>query len=451
MKDTAKKILDLSLRLGADEAEIFMMKSEGKGFSIEKNSVSSLSGGMERGIGIRVIKDKKLGFAFCSDESKAEDAIKNALSLSKLGKESKFTFPEPGPTKKVENIYDEKIINFTPEEALAGAKMLIDSALEVDPEIVVTRGGVGFGSENFVIVNSKGLEVEDMGSEISASIQAVLRREDMSTGFEDFSSRILEIDFSHIGKKGAELALKGQNSQKIDSKEMTVVFTPNALSNFLEFISAPAMYGEAFHKGESVFTDKLEQKVAGEDLTILDDGILAGGLNSSMVDDEGVASKRNVLIENGILKGILYSQGTALEYNALSTANAMRVERLSSSRNYKNPPVVKARNLVVEGKNTKYETLISQVDEGVIVYDVLGAHTSNPVSGDFSVNSSVLFKIEKGEVVYPVKSAMLGGNFHECLQNISGIGDDYKLLSGGLTPVSFYIPSMSFDGIRVTG
>jgi PmbA protein len=106
---------------------------------------------------------------------------------------------------------------------------------------------------------------------------------------------------------------------------------------------------------------------------------------------------------------------------------------------------------VVEGKNTKYETLISQVDEGVIVYDVLGAHTSNPVSGDFSVNSSVLFKIEKGEVVYPVKSAMLGGNFHECLQNISGIGDDYKLLSGGLTPVSFYIPSMSFDGIRVTG
>ncbi len=154
---------------------------------------------------------------------------------------------------------------------------------------------------------------------------------------------------------------------------------------------------------------------------------------------------------NGVLEGFLYSQSTALEYDAQNTANAMRVERLSSSRNYKSPPVVKARNIILEGEKTKYDTLISQVDEGVLVYDVMGAHTSNPVSGDFSVNSSILFKIEKGEIVHPVKSAMLGGNFHECLQNISGIGDDYKLLSGGLTPAGFYIPSVGFNGIRVTG
>ncbi len=451
MKDVAKKIVDLALGSGADEAEVFVIESEGKGFSIEKNSVSSLSGGLESGVGIRIIKDKKSGFAFCTDESKAEESIRNALSLSKLGKESEFTFPEPQSYKEIENIYDENILKFTPEEALEGTVSLIDSVLEVDPDIIVTRGGVGFGSEHFVIANSMGLEVEGSGTEISASVGLVLKRNGMSTGFEDFSSRILDIDFQRIGRAGAQLALDGQNPKKIDTKDMTVVFTPNGLSNFLEYISAPALYGEAVYKGESVYSNKLGEKVASEGLTMIDDGGLPGGLNSEVVDDEGVPSKRNVLIEKGILKDFLFTQGSAIEHGAQSTASAMRVERLSTSRNYKSPPTVMARNIVIEGERTKVDHLISEIKEGVLVHDVLGAHTSNPVSGDFSVNSSILFKIDKGEIAYPVKNAMLGGNFHECLKNINAIGDDHKLVSGGLSPIGFYIPSVSFEGIRVTG
>jgi PmbA protein len=451
MKDVARKIVDMALKLGADEAEIFMIESEGKGFSIEKNSVSSLSGGLERGLGIRVIKDRKPGFAFCTEETKAEESIQNALSLSRLAKESDFTFPEPQSYKEIENIYDEKILKYTPEEALDGAVSLIDSVLEVDPDIIVTRGGVGFGSEHFVIANSKGLEVEGSGTDISASVGLVLKKDGMSTGFEDFSSRVLNIDFQKIGKAGAQLALDGQNPKKIETKDMTVVFTPNGISNFLEYISAPALYGEAVYKGESVYSNKLGEKVASEGLTLIDDGGLPGGLNSEVVDDEGVPSKRNVLIEDGILKGYLFTQSSAIEHDAQSTASAMRVERLSSSRNYKSPPTVKARNIVMEGKKTKVEELISEVSEGVLVHDVLGAHTSNPVSGDFSVTSSILFKIEKGEIAYPVKSAMLGGNFHDCLKDINAIGDDHKMVSGGLSPIAFFIPTVSFEGIRVTG
>jgi PmbA protein len=451
MLDSAKKIVKQAQKLGANEAEVFIIKSEGKGFSIEKNSISSISGGLEKGMGIRVILDKKIGFAYCTDEGKAQEAIKQALSLSKLGKESEFTFLESGNIKSIEGIYDEKIKNYTAEEALDGTTQLIESALEVDSDMVVTRGGLGYGSESFVIANSNGLEAEDSGTEISASISTVLRKEDMSSGFESSISRILKMDFSQIGKSAADLAKKGQNARKIQGKEMTAILKPEALSSLLEFISAPALYGEAVHKGESVYSDKVGEVVANENITITDDGSLAGGLNSAVVDDEGFPSQRNILIENGILKGFLHSQSSALEFGEQNTGNAMRTERLASSRNYKSPPVVRTRNMILEGEKTKLDALISDVDEGVLVYDILGAHTSNPVSGDFSVNSSTLFKIEKGGISYPVKSAMLGGNFHECLKNITAVGDDYKFISGGLTPVSFYIPTISIEGIRVTG
>ncbi len=451
MIDMAKRIVDKALRKGADEAEVFIMEGDGKGFTIEKNSLSSISGGQEKGIGIRIIKDKKLGFAFCTEEGKADEAVEQALSISKLGEESEFTFPEPGKTKKIGNIYDKKIVEYSAEEALEGIVTMVDSALEVAPEIIVTRGGVGYGSGSFVVVNSKGLEAEDKGTELHASVNLVLRKNGMSTGFEDFSSRILDIDFDVIGRRGAELTIKGQNAKKIEDDELTAVFTPHALANLLEFIIAPALYGEAVHKGESVYSGKQGEIVASESITIIDDACLPGGLNSAIADDEGVPSKRTELISRGVLKGFLYSQSSAIEYKSENTANAMRAERFSSSRNYKSAPSVKARNIIIEGEKDKVDTLIAEVDEGVLIYEILGAHTSNPASGDFSVNSSILFKIVKGEVAYPVKSAMLSGNFPECMRNVNGIGDDYRLVSGSLTPVAFFIPTVSFEGMRVTG
>jgi PmbA protein len=157
------------------------------------------------------------------------------------------------------------------------------------------------------------------------------------------------------------------------------------------------------------------------------------------------------LIKNGILKGFMFDIDTASKFDTQSTGNGLRCERWATSRSYKAPPKTVCRNFVVEGNSKKVEDLISEVENGLLVYEVLGAHTSNPASGDFSVNSSSLFKIEKGEVAYPVKSAMLSGNLPECLKKVRGIGDDYKHKTGGLSPVGFYIPTYCLDGVTVTG
>jgi PmbA protein len=451
MIEIARRIVDKALRKGADEAEVFVVQGDGRGFTVEKNSISSISGGKEKGIGIRIIKDKKVGFAFCTEEKNADDALEQAISISKLSKESEFTFPEPEKTKEIGNIYDTRIVDYSAEEALEGIIDMIESALEVASDIIVTRGGMGYGSGSFAVVNSKDLEIENKGTELHASVGMVLRRNGMSTGFEDFSSRILDIEYDAIGKRGGELTLKGQNAKKIEDNEMTVILTPHALANLLEFITAPALYGEAFHKGESVYSGKQGEVVASESLTIKDDACLPGGLNSAIVDDEGVPSKRTELISKGVLQEFLYNQSSAIEYKTESTGNAMRAERFSSSRSYKSPPTVKARNIIIEGEKKKLESVMAEVDEGVLVYEILGAHTSNPASGDFSVNSPILFKIEKGEIVYPVKSAMLSGNFPECMRKVKGIGDDHRLVPGSLTPVAFFIPTLSMDGMRVTG
>ena len=451
MIDTGKKILNLSLKMGADEAEVFLMKNNSTGFSIEKNSVNFTSSSISFGIGIRIIKNKKIGFAFCTNETQAEDAIKKALSSSKLGKETRFTFPEPGKTKKIKNLYDKRITEIKPEEGGKLAENIVESALNVDKNVIISSGGIGYGEEHLVIVNSKGIEIEDRGTGIGGSGTAVLKKGTPTTGFEVLSSRILDIDFGVIGKNAAEIAVKTVDPKKCESKNMTVLFTPYAFSSLLEFTTIPALYADKVRKHESIYSNKIDEIVSSEILTFVEDGSMPNGLNSGIVDDEGVPSKRTELIKNGVLKNYLYDALTAAEYNKESTGNAVRSERWSSSRTFKAMPSIKSRNFIMNGETKNIGKLISETKEGILVYDVMGAHTSNPASGRFSINSSTLFKIEKGEIVYPVKQVMISGNMPECLRNVSGVGNDFRKLPGGLSPVSVFVPTIRIENVKVSG
>jgi PmbA protein len=451
MIDIGRKILNMSLKMGADEAEVFLMKNRGTSFSIEKNSVNFTSSSISFGIGIRIIKSKKIGFAFCTNEAQAEDAIKEALSSSKLGKETKFTFPEPGKTKKIKDLYDKRITEIKTEEGGKLAENIVESALNVDRNIIISSGGIGYGEEYLAVVNSKGMGIEDRGTGIGGSATAVLKKGTPTTGFEVLSSRMLDIDFGVIGKNAAELAVNTLNPKKCGSKNMTVLFTPYAFSSLLEFTTIPALYSDKVHKHESIYSNKIDEVVSSEILTFVEDGAMPNGLNSGIVDDEGVPSKRTELIKNGVLKNHLYDTLTAAEYNKESTGNAVRSERWSSSRTFKAMPSIKSRNFIMDGKTKSTEKLISETKEGILVYDAMGAHTSNPASGRFSINSSILFKIEKGEIAFPVKQVMISGNMAECMKNVSGLGDDFKKLPGGLSPVSVFAPTIRIENVKVSG
>ncbi len=447
----ARKIVDQAISKGAEHSEAFILKEYGEMITIEKDSITSATGSLSRGIGIRVIKDNRIGFAFCTEFDKADKAIEQALSLSKLSEPSSFEFASPSKFEKIEKTFDNRIVNLTHREGLEYAQSAIDGALGIEKDIIMTRGGLGYGYSSYAIANSNGFEIEEGGTSIFGYASTVLKKGSVSTGYESMFSRTLDLDFESLGKMSAELTVRSQNAKKVEGGVMSAVFTPNAIAEMLEFVTAPALYGEQAMKGESVYSGKVGEVVTSKDISIIDDGILPGGMNTASTDDEGTPSKRVELVKKGVLKEFMYDIDSATKFDAESTGNGLRCERWATSRSYKAPPKTVCRNLIIEGNSKKVDDIISEVENGVLVHELLGAHTSNPASGDFSVNSSSLFKIEKGEIAYPVKSAMLSGNLPECLKKVKGIGDDYKHKTGGLSPVGFYIPTVCLDGVTVTG
>lgn len=454
--DALKRLADYAVKKGASEAEIFALAGSSTKLSIEKNHVNFASSKTMKGIGIRVIMSKKIGFSYATDVSKGKDAVEKALSISKLGDSSEFSFAENGRYPKVKKIYDKMIPELTPEAVLDIADEMIDSARSVSPKIDVTSGGIGFGEEVFAIVNTNGVSIECAGTEIGAQISTVMKDKTTTTGSDYGATRLFKkkyLDVSMLGKNAAKLALETQSAKKLDEEAKTVIFTPMVVANFVEFLIGPALVGDAVSKGESPYSGKIGTRTTSEILSITDDGTLENGLNSAYMDDEGVPSQKNELIVKGILKNFIYSCKDAFENKTNSSGNAMRCERFSSSRTYRAPPTVKARNVILtsNGKSYSLEKMIEEIDSGVVVYDVMGAHTANPASCDFSVNSSTLFKIEHGKIAYPIKQAMLSGNMVKALENIVLFGSDVRMLPGSLTPTCVVTPSIAFEGIKVTG
>ena len=244
-----------------------------------------------------------------------------------------------------------------------------------------------------------------------------------------------------MGKQAAGLALDGRAPRTGPSGKLPVIFSPDAFSNLLGTITVPAIYGEAVHRFESAYSGKLGEQVASQRLSILDDGLFPGGLGTSAADDEGIPSRRNVIIEKGVLNGFLYDVYTASEFGQKPTGSATK-------GSYRSPPDTGARNILVECAPRNIDALISEIDEGLLVHEVLGAHTSNPVSGEFSVSSSLLFHIKRGELAGALKPLMLSGNFPELLKSITGTGKDRKKVPG-YPPI--ITGSVSIDGVMVTG
>ncbi|MFA5771292.1 MAG: TldD/PmbA family protein [Thermoplasmata archaeon] len=470
MLDIGEKVVNTALKSGADSAEAFLLWEKSTGVEIEKDEISSSSSGAIFGMGIRIIKSGKLGFSYCTDASKIKEAIDGALSVSVLSKKTKFEFPEAAKQRKIEKTCNKKIIDLEPEEAVEKVREIIESAKEIHKDIIVTSGGVGFGHGGFAVVNSNGLRVQNNDTGIAGGASVVLKNGGVSTGFDSSVSRILNIDFKEIGRTAAKIALKGCRPKKFASGKTTVLFTPNAIGSLFEYVVIPAFYADAAKKGESIFSDKLNRIVMPEAFSIIDDGTIPNGVNSASCDDEGVPSRRLEIIKNGVLKSYLYDRSAATEYGEKSTSSGIRSERLLSGRTFKSIPKTAGRNVTIigkpyanvvargkpyadaaiRGKPYALENIISEVKNGILVYDILGGHTANPVSGDFSVNSTILFKIENGEIKHGLKPVMLSGNMKECLKNITMLGDDYRMLAGQLSPVGMILPTICVEDVRVT-
>jgi len=419
MLSIGERTVRLAISKGAGEAEAFLSWGAGTSVDIEGGRISYPSQGSASGISIRLLCKKRAGFAYCTHEDMLGNAIEMALEISRIGKESAFHFPPKARYRRPRGTFDEKITALTPDEAIRFSHEMISSARSVSPGIKVSGGGVDFGRSESAIVNSTGVEIWDRGTMISAGASVNLKGRTVSTGFDQSSSRVMKMDFGGIGERAARMAVDSRNPVSTETARRAVIFSPEAVAALLGSVTVPSLYGEVVGRGQSVYTGKLGQQVTSPGIGFSDDGLFPDGLGTSASDDEGVPSQRTVLIEKGVLRAFLYDVHSAVKMGAETTGSAGR-------SSYRVPPETGSRNFIVEGRLLDRCKLISDVKEGLLVHEVLGAHTASSVSGDFSVSAPLLFRIKDGELGKPLKPVMLSGNIPELLKNVTGLGSDRK-------------------------
>jgi PmbA protein len=423
------------------EAEAFAALRWELETEIEGTNITMGTGSTDFGVGIRVMKDKKVGFAYTSTPKHIKRTVRNAISASGLGSKIKFRFAPSARFRKVKGLFFEEVEALDAERAFSITRDVIDGARSVDKEIGIPSGGLLAGTERFAVVNTRGLEALQEGTIFSISASAVCGAEDKTSAFKSASSRTLDIDPHEIGMRAADLSRRLQGGKAFGKGKMDVVFTPTAFAELLSYTLTPSFYGEKVATGESYLKGMLGKRVAWKGLSIKDDALMRGGLGSSICDDEGARSRRNVLIKDGILKMFIYDIASAAKYGSKGTGNGLRP-------GFRGVPSTSSRNIVLEGRARPFDKIISGIDKGVLVHDIMGAHTANMASTDFSVNSSVLFMIKKGEVVHPISNAMLSGNLGDLLGRIGALGDDVRCVPSG---AAYYLPSIWFKNVQVTG
>ena len=420
----AHQLIALALREGAAEAEVYGMVGRSVDADLRKGSVEMASESFHRGLGLRAVVKGAVGFSSTSDMSLLEYVAQSAVKSAKVrgSDESWISLPSPDVVVPVQGIYDTRLEQIGPEECLEAAASMLEGCRTINGAEPVS-GGVACVCGTGFVINSQGLELMETATIMQASMETIAKAGDVATGSEFFNSRSFQPSMEAVGKAAAVMARTSLAGTKAESGTYDVLLKPLAVAELLENTILSAFEADNVQKGRSSLKGRLGEMISSEGLNVHDDGLLAGGLDSSAFDGEGSPSRRTVLIEKGILKGFLYDSYTAGKDGVKSTGNAVR-------QGYSDVPRVGMRNLIVSSP-VAYDLL--EETKGYLINGLIGAHTANPISGDFSVEARNAFRVSPGEMPVPIRSLMLAGNIYDLLKNIE-IGTDVRAVGGIVTP-----------------
>jgi PmbA protein len=433
MINTAEHALNLALK-HSDYAEVYMEKEKSIDVDIQKNEINFAKEEFTYGISIRVILRGKMGFSYTTNIDKIDETVKSAIFNAKSNIEDKyFDFAQESKYSEVKGLYDKKNESMDIEGSIEFAKTMINTVEEEKCE--PTSGGFSAGRIESLILNSNGVNCKELGTSFSGFIAVNAEdNSEISTAYEGDSSRSFDINPEWIADNACEIAKNSLNGKPVETKDMDVLMDYRAASGLLgTFVSA--INADNVQRGRSIFANEMGNEVISPSLSMYDDGRLDGGLGSSISDGEGTPTQKTPVVQSGVLKSFIYDIYTSKKGNTESTGNGMR-------SSFADMPAVSLSNFILEFDDILE---ISDIKEGILVTDVLGAHTANPISGDFSVEANNAFKIENGEISEPVKKAMLSGNIFSVMKNASGGSKETRQLG------PFIIPRVLAPSLRVVG
>ena len=417
----------------SDDYEIYLDNVELLQLDSQKTDLNFAKEEINLGIGIRVIKDGAVGFAFTSDMDKIAKTCENAYLNSKLNsKDENYSFAEVEKLPKINGTFDKKFRDLDLDELTSSLKSVLN-CIE-DKGCQTTSGGFSAAEGETLIVNSNGVEAFDKSTGFALGVSInVIKDGDLATAYDSVSSCVYDLDGIKLAEDLCDLAKSSLGGEHIETSNMDVVLDYHAVTGLLSTFMG-GFSAENVQRGRSRLLDKVGEKIVTENLSIFDDATVDGGLNSAVSDDEGTASRRTVLVEDGILKGYLYDIYTANKDGVKSTSNGYR-------GSYAGTPSVSGSNIIFDFKEN---VSMDEINDVFLVTDILGAHTANQITGDFSVEASNSFILKNG-IKKPIKKAMISGNIYDLLDDAMAVGDEIKQRG------SFIVPKLLLHDVRVVG
>lgn len=438
----AEAAVTYGMRAGADAVEAFVSTGRELSIEVRHGKVETVKQAEDKGIGVRVLEGQRVGFAFGTDLSKegVEAAVQRALAASKYTDADELQcLPLPGGSYPAMELYD-GAIDTTPVEAKIGLALEMEAAaLGYDKRIKIIESSVyQEGTEEVAIVNSLGIAAYCRDAVCGLYISLAAEKNGQSeTGYALwFGRRYKELVPEALGREAAERAVKLLGARTAKTCTVPVVFDPYVAVDIVGLLG-PALTAEAVQRGRSLFAEKIGEQVASGDVNLVDDGTYSGGVGTAPFDGEGVPSGRTVLVEGGVLQGYLYNTYTAKKEGKASTGNAVRAS-------FKTTPTVGTTNFYLEPGGRPPEELIREIPNGLYVLEVMGMHTANPISGDFSVGAKGVW-IENGILTRPVRGIVIAGNVIELLKNVDAVANDLRFF-GGRGAATFRVTELAVSG-----
>jgi PmbA protein len=418
--------LEAAARAGANQADVLLVQGDDREVKVRGTEIEFVKQAQERGLGIRVLVDGKEGrrTAIVSTSDLAPDAVarmaEEAVALARATAADPIAgLPEGGFAEDLPDLQliDPSDANVSLDARIEEARRAEEAARSTDPRIVNSEGSqASSGTAQVVYANSLGF----LGSYASGShglFSEPIAREGESMQRDYWMTagrRLADLeDAASVGRRAAERAIRRLGARRVPTCEVPVIF---------DSITAPSLIGQvasctsgySIYRESSFLADQLGSTIAAESVTITDDGRLPGGLGSKPFDGEGQPTRRNVLVENGVLRTWLLDHYSGQKLGMTSTGSA--------ARGTGSAPRVGTTNLWLEPGQHTLDEMIAELDRGLVVTELIGMGF-NPTTGDYSRGAAGLW-VENGEVVHPVEEITIAGHFGDMLRSIDRIGSE---------------------------
>ena len=445
LREMATDVVERAMKAGASAADAIVR--EGTEFStvVRLGQVETLKESGSRGLGLRVFLGRRTASTYSSDFTPEgiERLIKGAVELARVTSEDPFAgLPEPAQFGSLAGdlqLYYDDVYSLPPAERIDYARRAERAALESDPRLRNSDGGTFDASTGHkVLANSLGFVGESRRSYCSVVTVPIAQAEDgaMQRDYWFSVARTLARLESPeaVGREAARRTLRRLGARKVASTKVPVVLDPLVAGSILNHVFGAAN-GDAIYRQSSFLAGKLGEKIAGDNVTVIDDGTMPGGFGTSPFDGEGVPTRRTPVIEKGVLKSYLLNTYTARKLGLQTTGNA--------ARGLAGNPGIGSGNFFLQAGTRTPQQILGDIRQGFYITEFLGFGV-NLVTGDFSQGASGLW-IENGELAFPVEEVTVAGNLKDMLKNISEIGSDLEFRGATASP------TLRIDGMTIAG